>query len=297
MYIEEILHFATRKDLHTFTTNDEFMAYSVDLYKEFFTLFSAAISLKEMCDKCLDRKKSILFGLLRKLEDLSLNCLNLLCNGSVDSCQVLMRTSKEVAVTVLLMMDKYEDDMLFDDYIKYSLITEKNYYGFLEKDDDDPDKQGILIGMRKRMKKSIISSFQDAGVDINQLDIAYEKKNNFWSKTKIHDRFKIVGIENLYESYRLDCHSTHGNWQNLKHNFLNHEPQGIKVDYQKHRARPQLVLSFIVIHELVLSKALDIFVHDSDVKGYINSHLEACIHEVIKVDTAHEVLLQSSNHN
>ena len=289
---------ADREDISSFESNDDYMRYSVELYKEFFTFFNAVLCIDSICEKRLDKKKGILFGLLRKLGDISLNYLNLLCNGSIDSIFILGRTSYEVMVTALLMLNHYEDDSIFSDYIKYSLITEKRFYELLEKDDENLDFQELKL-MRERMKKSIKSSFDNSGFTVEELDIKHEQKNNFWCKTKIYERFEKVGFSRVYQIYRLACHATHGNWQSLDKNFISHNSNGeIEINYEKNHAKPQLVLPYIILHSEVLLKIIEKFGESFEHKEILVEYMDSCLDEVTTLDKAHEVFLQKhGNHS
>lgn len=285
---------AERKDPATFVSNDDYMHYSVELYKEFFTFYNSIFGIDEICETNLTLKKGIIFGLLKKLGDISLNYLNLLCNGSLDSICILERSSKEVIVNVLYMLKHYDNDDIFIDYVKFSFLAEKMFYESLLEDDGNLDMQGIMEGIRQRMKDSIVESFADAGFQIDDIDTKYEKDHNHWKKHSIYDRFKDVGVIELYHSYRLDCHATHGNWLNIRRYFIDRTSNcNIQVRTEKIRAVPQLVLPYIMLHGIMLSKIIDKFVDDGETKEKLMKYMDACVSEIRMLDQAHETFLQS----
>lgn len=296
--IEE-LYTANRENPDKFSTNDEFMHYAVELYKEFYILLSGVTHIEGIYQENFSTKDAIIFGLLRKYEDLGLNQTNLICNGSIDSLQILNRTSMETLVTILLFQKNYNDEKIFTDYIKYSLFTEKRYYEFLISEDDNPDAQNERQKkMRERMKSSIVSAFESASVDIETFNIYEEKKTNFWYKTKIRQRFNLVGLEGMYSVYTVNCHSSHGNWQNLKSDFLHYTSEGISVAEGKRRPIPQLVLPYILIGQTLLDAFIQHYIQDQDIKNIVSKRLDDCCDEAYRTNIAHEryLVTQRDNH-
>ena len=65
----DTLYEVERKDASFFTSENEFMRYSIELYKEFFSLFCAIINIEEISKIHVEMRKAIIFGLLRKITD------------------------------------------------------------------------------------------------------------------------------------------------------------------------------------------------------------------------------------
>jgi len=288
---------AKREDISAFRTNDDYMKYSIELYKEFFAFFSIITGIEDVCEEHLDKKKGLVFGVVRKLGNLSLDYLNLLCNGSIDSVHILSRVSKEAMVTVLLMLKHYDEDKVFEDYIKYSMIIEKKFYNTLIKDENASDLQGDVVSgkIRERMKRSVEEDFQDIGLQVESFDAKKEEKENFWSKTRIDKRFDKVGWSRGYSSYRLDCHATHSNWSNLYNYFLKLSSDGIiTIRPNKIIAVPQMVLPTILLHGVVLNAIVEKFVPDCQKKTTLKQYMNLTLEEVERLDEAHEQFLQSN---
>jgi hypothetical protein len=153
------------------------------------------------------------------------------------------------------------EDNVLKNYIKYSLITEKQLWNTIKENVEDKNNEKSHI--EERMQKSIERSFNSSDFDLESVN-----RSSKWKK--ISERAQYVAGDQFYKIfYGISSHSVHGNWQDILSNNLTRENDGFKVNLEWNRPRPQIMDGAIGMN-LLLTKS---FVEKEKLKD-LESYLE-----------------------
>ena len=130
--------------------------------------------------------------------------------------QILNRCIYETQINILYFLKNGEENS-YKNYVKNSLITEKEFYKNIE--ENIKNRNGQELPIEKSMKKSISNSFEISDFEIEELN-----KSSNWKNLK--KRLEKVDItNNLSQTYNifygLSSHAIHGNWQDLIQHHIN----------------------------------------------------------------------------
>lgn len=216
---------------------DSFMHAYVELLKQTISMLFLIIGDKYSDDKKglpikITKDEAIIGGNITRLIKLNTSFLENVCNGKLEICYILSRCIAETAINIQYMLSEGEENVLRN-YIKYSLITEKELWNIIKENikDRDGEKQDI----EKRMEHSILNSFDES-------DFKLEDVNRSSKWKSIAKRAAYVAGEKFYGIYYgVSSHSVHGNWQDILLNNLEKEDDGFKLNLEWNLPRPQIM--------------------------------------------------------
>jgi len=248
----------TKTELTQFIDENQFMDAYVELLKQSITLLYLIVGDK-YCDltgepKKISRDAAIIGGNLTRLIKLNTSFLQNIVENKLEICYILSRCIAETAINIQYMLIEGEESVL-KNYIKYSLITEKSLWNTIK--ENIREKNGDELAIEKRMKSSILSSFEKSDFDIDEVN-----RSSKWKS--IAKRANAVAGEMFYNVfYGISSHSIHGNWQDILFNNLKKDEDGFKLNLEWNRTRPQIIDAPIIFN-LTISK---LFVEEKRVKN------------------------------
>ncbi len=237
------------KDLEDFDNENSFMDAYVELLKQSITLLFLIVGEKycegeEVLPKKITRDEAIIAGNLTRLIKLNTSFLENICNGKLEICYIISRCIAETAINTQYMLIEGEDRVL-KNYIKYSMITEKELWNTIQ--ENVKDRGGEKEHIEHRMEESIKNSFQKSDFDLGDVN-----KSSKWKS--IAKRAEAVAGDQFYKVfYGISSHSIHGNWQDILMNNLSKEENGFKINLEWNRPRPQIIDGAIILN-LILTK-------------------------------------------
>tara|TARA_R110000737_G_scaffold103482_1_gene136739 strand:- start:49 stop:924 length:876 start_codon:yes stop_codon:yes gene_type:complete len=223
-------------EIEEYKTEDEFMFALVELYKLMIEQLYSFCNHKYQDQNgefnTMSRMDSVIAGNVARLIKLSTSFLQNICEGKSEICFILDRCIAETCINLKLILLNPEEKSK-QDYIKYSLKTEKKLHDTITKNIESRD--GIELPIEKRMKESIESSFNSSGLELKDVNKNFKWKN-------VYERTKAIGEEFYYKThYGISSHSIHGNWQEIMFNHLNENENGFQINLSWKKPRPQLI--------------------------------------------------------
>ncbi len=240
----------SKAELTEFKDENQFMDAYVELLKQTITLLFLIVGDRycegtEGIPRKINRNEAIIGGNLTRLIKLNTSFLENICNGKLEICYILNRCIAETAINTLFMIVEGEENVLRN-YIKYSLITEKELWNTIK--DNVEDRNDEKLQIEERMQKSIESSFNSSDFDLENVN-----RSSKWKS--IAKRAEYVAGDQFYKIfYGLGSHSIHGNWQDILMNNLTKENDEFKINLEWNRPRPQIMDGAIGMN-LLLTKS------------------------------------------
>jgi hypothetical protein len=240
----------SKAELTEFKDENQFMDAYVELLKQTITLLFLIVGErycegKEGIPRKINRNEAIIGGNLTRLIKLNTSFLENICNGKLEICCILNRCIAETAINTQFMIVEGEENVL-KNYIKYSLITEKQLWNTIK--DNVKDRNDEKLHIEERMQKSIERSFDSSDFDLENVN-----RSSKWKS--ISKRAESVAGDQFYNIfYGIGSHSIHGNWQDILSNNLTRENDEFKVNLEWNRPRPQIMDGAIGMN-LLLTKS------------------------------------------
>lgn len=223
-------------EVEKFDNEDIFMDAYVELLKQSIQLLYHIVDYK-YCDdngesQKIDKEAAVLGGNLTRLIKLNTSFLQNVCEGKLEICYIINRCLAETFINVKYMLLESEERVK-KNYIKHSLITEKELWEIILSNVKDRDNDKLPI--ENRMQISIQSSFDKSDFELEDVN-----RSSKWKSIK--SRADEVAGEMFYSVYYgLASHSIHGNWQDILLNNLTKLDKGFKLNLKWHRAKPQIM--------------------------------------------------------
>jgi hypothetical protein len=274
-------------ELERFDDENSFMDANVELLKQSITLLYLTVGERycegeEGLPKKISRDEAIVAGNLTRLIKLNTSFLENICNGRLEICYILSRCIAETAINSQYMLHEGEERVLRN-YIKYSLITEKELWNTIQENVSKREDEKLDIELR--MQTSIKNSFEKSDFEIEDVN-----KSSKWKSIK--ERALAVAGEQFYKVfYGIASHSIHGNWQDILMNNLSKKSDGFEINLQWNRPRPQIIDGVIILNLLVTNKFVE--KEKLDNKEIYNEKLKMLLeyHEIIQSN--HEEFLKN----
>lgn len=227
----------SKSELSELNNEDLFMHAYVELLKQTISMLYLIIGDRYSDDKNglpikITKDEAIIGGNITRLIKLNTSFLENVCNGKLEICYIISRCIAETAINIQYMLSEGEESVLRN-YIKYSLITEKELWNTIK--ENIKDRGGEKQDIEKRMENSILSSFDES-------DFKLEDVNRSSKWKSIAKRAAYVAGDMFYGVYYgISSHSVHGNWQEILLNNLEKEDDGFKLNLQWNMPRPQVL--------------------------------------------------------
>lgn len=218
----------------SFQYDGEFMDALVELHKQSIALLYHIVyekytdSNNEPSEIELD--EAILGGNLSRLIKLNTSYLQNVCERKMEICHIIGRSLVETAINIQYLIRNTENNT-FRNYIKYSLITEKELLNTIE--NNVKNRDGKEFNIEKRMKNSILRSFNTSDFQLEEVN-----KSSKWKS--IAARAKDTVNEIFYSVYYgTASHAVLGNWQDLLSHHLTRREKKFKINLDWTTTRPQ----------------------------------------------------------
>ena len=162
----------SKTELTEFKDENQFMDAYVELLKQTITLLFLIVGDRycegtEGIPRKINRNEAIIGGNLTRLIKLNTSFLENICNGKLEICYILNRCIAETAINTQFMIVEGEENVLRN-YIKYSLITEKELWNTIK--DNVEDRNNEKLHIEERMQKSIERSFNSSDFDLESVN-------------------------------------------------------------------------------------------------------------------------------
>jgi len=237
----------SKTELAKFTNEGQFMDACVELLKQSITLLFLIVK-DRYCEgedgfpKTISRDEAIVGGNLTRLIKLNTSFLENICNEKLEICYILSRCIAETVINIQYMLIEGEERVL-KNYIKYSLITEKELWKTIK--NNIKDRKDAKLNIEERMLSSIENSFEASDFSLDDVN-----RSSKWKS--IAKRAEVVAGEQFYSSfYGIASHSIHGNWQDILTNNLTEDEGKFKINLEWNRPRPQIMESTIIMNLIV----------------------------------------------
>ncbi|MEI2695220.1 MAG: DUF5677 domain-containing protein [Saprospiraceae bacterium] len=238
MYDLETIHPKyTEEELSKFESSDLFNDAAVELLKNTLHLLWVVIGLR-YCDSNgnstlpLNKEEAVIGGNLVRLLKLNTSFLQNMCESKIEICYILNRCIAETSINILYIINNCEERVI-KNYIKYSLITEKDLWNTVMKNIEL--KNGDIWDVERRMQNSIKNSFEESDFELEDIN-----RSSKWKS--IAARAEEIAGEMFYSIYYgVASHSVHGNWQDILINNLKKDENGFLLNFAWDDPRPQMV--------------------------------------------------------
>jgi len=246
--IENIIPKYSENEIQNFKNENSFMDAYVELLKQTIELLYLIVG-ERYCDENGDplkisRDEAIIGGNLTRLIKLNTSFLQNVCERKLEICYILNRCIAETTINLQFMLLESEENVLRN-YIKYSLITEKDLWNTIQ--NNIAKRNGETLDIENRMQKSIEYSFEKSDFELTEVH-----RSSKWKS--IAKRADLVAGEMFYNVfYGLSSHSVHGNWQDILRNNLEKDNDGFKINLKWNETRPQ-IMDTTILFNLILTK-------------------------------------------
>ena len=220
-----------------------------------------------------------------RLNKLQIGLLDQICQDRMEISFILFRCLAETLINLKYLLDG-SSTTIFDEYIEYSLRTEKRLLNTIN---ENISKRGSVLPIEKRMRDSIDNSFKTSLFSPEQVN---EKSTEAWGET-IYRRAKKINMEKEYMAlFSLPSHVVHGNWQDLIMHHLQHENGEFSPNPDWGRVRPQPVFVSAYFSALINKLYLEKIIPNCDDTNQINNYVDKSIKKILEADGLHESFLQ-----
>lgn len=224
--------------LKSFNDENNFLEAAVELLKQTIELLWIIVGLK-YCEKdeyqnpiTITKDDAVVAGNLIRLIKLNTSFLQNVCECRTEICLILSRCIAETQINIKYMLIESEERVRRN-YIKYSLITEKDLWNTISA--HISDRGGDVLPIEKRMKASIKLSFDDSDFDLEEVN-----RSSRWKS--VASRAEAVAHSQFYNIfYGITSHSVHGNWQDILMNNLSKTEDGFKLEFEWTMPKSQLM--------------------------------------------------------
>ncbi len=242
----------TKEEISNFINEGEFMSANVELHKNSIALLHKIIHLRYFdfkdIPKKLNRDEAILGGNIIRLTKLNTSLLQNVCENKLEICFILCRCIYETQINILYFLKNGEVN-IFKNYVKNSLITEKEFYNNIE--ENIRNRNGEELPIEKSMKESISNSFDISDFEIEELNRSSSWKNLKKRLDKINVTNNLSQTYNIF--YGLSSHSIHGNWQDLVQHHISQDGEFFTLNYEWNSPKPNLLYA-VIIFNLIISR-------------------------------------------
>ena len=230
-------------NLEEFTSDGEFMDAYVELLKQSITLLWNVLELEYYSSnnepRELSRDEAIIAGNLNRLVKLNMSFLQNICEHKLEVVFILLRSIGETYVNIRYLLSDSEGNVKHN-YVKYSLITEKQMWGKIKENIEE--RGGESAHIEERMTRSIEDSFESSDFELDEV-----RRSSKW-KT-LSKRVEAINHDRFYDFfYGLSSHIVHGNWQSLLFLDLDRSEDGFKVKADRISAKPQVIDAAILMN-------------------------------------------------
>lgn len=280
------------KEIEKFDSEGQFMSLAIELFKEVCQLMLVLACTYRLDEKNNPRKwkrnEAVLGGLMVRIGKLQTALLDQTCQNRSEIAVILLRCLGESLINLRYLLEKNSED-LFNEYIEYSLRTEKRLLDMIKQ---NIAERGSELPIESRIRLSIEQDFKTSSFSPEEVDETVWKP---WGE-KIYERAKSIGLEKEYFALcGLPNHAVHGNWQDLINYHLEYENGEFSPNPEWEPSRPQTLLAAALFSAETNKVFLDKIIPPFEDKDKINELVEDVLSKTILVDKLHEKFLQNES--
>jgi hypothetical protein len=282
-YLQTIDETVLPRNMRGLNYND-YMTLAVGLCKESSLLLSTLIQITPS-EGGWSRNDAIIIGHFTRLFKLISAQLDQTCKGRQEIAWLFSRLIFECIVNTKYLIGQ-SDPKRFDEYVRYSLYQERDLKLLINK--NIAERNGKALPIESRMLESIERCVSKSGVKLDELT---ERKPKSWAEKSLHERSKVVDLDNLYIAFvGGTSHSIHGNWMDILNFHLEEKEDKFVPKMSWSSPQPQLLLSTAF---LCTQLSID-FLRSIDIPpGHaLHDRLLKLLKKTITVDMSHEASIQ-----
>lgn len=254
----------SQSEINEFNDYHQFMDASVELLKQTIELLWILIRIG-YCDengepKEISKDDAVVAGNINRFIKLNTSFLQNICEGKIEIASILSRCIGETYVNVKYLLSNSEERVIRN-YIKYSLITEKELWNKIKENVEK--KGGKTEHIEFRMNESIKRNFDKSDFELDEVS----RSSKWKSISKRAD--EVAGDEFYSIFYGISSHSIHGNWQDILTYHLTNSGNGFKLNLKWNGAQPQLIDATVLMNLDLIELLTDKF-GNSEVKKVKN---------------------------
>jgi hypothetical protein len=258
----------SESEINEFDDYHQFMDASVNLLKQTIELLWILIGIG-YCDengepKEITKDEAVVAGNINRFIKLNTSFLQNICEGKIEIASILSRCIGETYVNTKYLLSNSEEKVIRN-YIKYSLITEKELWNKIKENIEK--RGGETKHIEFRMNESIKRSFDKSDFELDEV-----RRSSKWkSISKRAD--EVAGTEFYSIFYGISSHSIHGNWQDILTYHLTNSGNGFKLNLKWNDAQPQLIDATVLMNLDLIELLTDKFAN-SEIKKIKNELLD-----------------------
>ena len=205
-----------------FDTNTEFMKFAVEIMNRCLYLLKAGAASApdaETAHKGYTKNEAIIVGHMVRITKLYEGVLMHICSHHQELAHIFFRLILETAIRMEYLITSESPKQSFQSFILTSYRPEKEMLQDLENN----AKQGPLIPIQKRMRRSIISWLREDG--INQKELL---KNKNWKLDgkNFREIMNVFDLDSMYSyGFGIASHHVHGDWLDIAYYHLEQDGQ------------------------------------------------------------------------
>lgn len=200
-----------------FDTNTEFMKFAVEIMNRCLYLLkmgAASAPDAETAKKGYAKNEAIIVGHMVRITKLYEGVLMHICSHQQELAHIFFRLILETAIRMEYLITSESPKKSFQSFIFTSYRPEKEMLQDLENN----AKQGPLIPIQERMRRSIISWLREDG--INQKELLKNKNWNLDGKN-FREIMKTFNLDSMYPyGFGIASHCVHGDWFDIAYYHL-----------------------------------------------------------------------------
>jgi hypothetical protein len=185
----------------------------------------------------LDRKRAICAGLLVRTVKLFLGItLAVESEAPRDIVMILNRCGFETLTNLRFLLLRFEDDVIFDRFVKTGLSTERELYDLVWRNIRSRNDQ--VLPIETRMLTTIRDLCRDSDIDIDEVSSKFQDFGG-----GLRQRLEALGVGDRYVSLqRMPSHAAHGTWVDLLAHHLRRHPDGFAAELESWTTDPRLLV-------------------------------------------------------
>jgi hypothetical protein len=277
-------------EISKFYDNNNFMDAYVELLKDSIESLWYLVYFK-YCDendspKVIGKDDAVVGGNLVRLIKLNTSFLQNVCDSKTEICLILKRCLAETAINLKYLLIESEERVKRN-YIKYSLITEKELWEVIKTNIKERTEEAFNI--EKRMQKSIQNSFDQSDFELDDIN-----RSSKWKSIK--SRADEIAGEQFYNIYYgIGSHSIHGNWQDILMNNLDRVEKNFKLHLDWQPPRPPLLDLAIFLNLDIFKTFIEKELEENATTEILKGNYTNMLKYLRKLNKTHEIYLAKRN--
>ena len=282
----------TDEALQECVTKGLFSPLALELYEEAATVLAVCSHLYVTSspeESALPRNQAVCAGLLVRITKFMAAVASLVSQKSdcADVVFALNRSITESATNLHFLVLKSED-RFFDQFVSFSLSSERELYDVIKK--NITERGGETLPIEQRMLNSIDRVCQLSGVAISDV----QPKMHNWGGG-LRNRMIAIGKGDAYAmQQRIPSHAVHGTWVDLAlHHLTEAENMSFRPDLTSSRVDSRLMLPICILVLAAACTYVEAFFSQLPEAEPLFERITDLTQRIMTVDEAHEESINS----